>query len=135
MALRRLLPALPAVIVVDGCVWLPDGRPGLGAHLYESLARCAAVVGIAKRPFKGIGASDGVLPVLRGASRQPLFVTAAGMSSAAAAEAVRSMAGKHRIPDVVRMTDRRSREDTIPPAGRSGHRRVVIEKRREREGG
>ena len=45
MALRRLLPALPAVIVVDGYVWLPDGRPGLGAHLYESLARCAAVVG------------------------------------------------------------------------------------------
>jgi len=69
MALRHLLPALPAVIVVDGYVRLPDARPGLGAHLYESLARCAAVVGIAKRPFKGIGASDGVLPVLRGASR------------------------------------------------------------------
>jgi deoxyribonuclease V len=108
----RLLPALPAVIVVDGYVWLPDGRPGLGAHLYEALARCAAVVGIAKRPFEGIGESDCVLPVLRGALHQPLFVAAQGMSNAAAARAVRSMAGKHRIPDVVRMADRLSRERT-----------------------
>jgi hypothetical protein len=36
MAVLRLLPALPGVIVVDGYVWLPDGRPGLGAHLYEA---------------------------------------------------------------------------------------------------
>jgi len=111
MAVLRLLTALPDVIVVDGYVWLPDGRPGLGAHLYEALNRCATVVGIAKRPFTGVGASDCVLPVLRGASRQPLFVTARGMSNVAAATAVRTMAGEHRIPDVVRMADRLSRED------------------------
>jgi len=112
MTVLRLLPALPAVIVVDGYVWLPDGRPGLGVYLYEALVRCAAVVGIAKRPFEGVGASDCVLPVLRGASRQPLFVTAQGMANAVAAMAVRTMAGKHRIPDMVRMADRLSREDT-----------------------
>jgi deoxyribonuclease V len=116
LAVLRLLPALPALVIIDGYVWLPpDGRPGLGAHVYEALARRITVVGIAKRPFDGVEACDCVWPILRGASRQPLFVTAAGMTNAAAAVAVRAMAGKHRIPDMVRMADRLAREGTIAP--------------------
>jgi endonuclease V-like protein UPF0215 family len=40
------------------------------------------------------------LPPLR-----PLFVTATGMPSAAAADLVRRMAGRHRLPDALRRAD------------------------------
>jgi deoxyribonuclease V len=46
------------------------------------------------------------VPVVRGASRNPLFVTAVGMAPDVAAGHVRAMAGKHRIPDIVRIVDR-----------------------------
>ncbi len=92
-------------VVVDGHVWLQAGRPGLGAHLHQALGGGTAVVGVAKSAFR-----DGVaLPVLRGASRQPLFVTAAGMEPALAAELVRGMHGPHRIPTLLKRADRLAR--------------------------
>ena len=52
------------VVVIDGYVWLgPGGEPGLGGHLYAALGRTAAVVGVAKSPFKG---AAWAAPVLRG---------------------------------------------------------------------
>lgn len=110
LAVLSLAPALPDTVVVDGYVWLPPGhRPGLGAHLYEALGRQAAVVGIAKSAFAGVESSPAVMAVLRGASRNPLFVTAAGLAPEIAAQRVRNMAGEHRIPDLVRLADRLSR--------------------------
>src|SRR5262249_50979417 len=47
VALVQELPALPDILVVDGYVWLGEGAPGLGAHLFEALDRRVAVVGIA----------------------------------------------------------------------------------------
>jgi deoxyribonuclease V len=106
----RLLPSLPDTAVVDGYVWLSSKRrPGLGAYLYEALGRCVPVIGIAKTAFVGAQSCDAVAPVLRGNSRKPLFVTAAGIELAAARQAVRRMAGKHRIPEMMRIADRLSR--------------------------
>jgi deoxyribonuclease V len=51
------------------------------------------------------------VPVVRGASVKPLFVTAAGMPSADAADLVRRMAGRYRLPDALR------RADTLARAG------------------
>lgn len=106
-ALLAQLDALPACVVVDGHVWLDgDGRPGLGARLWESLQRRVAVVGVAKTRFVDTPAEA---EVLRGAGARPLYVTAAGMDPALARAAVARMAGAHRLPDVLKRADRLAR--------------------------
>jgi len=110
---RRELPCLLPVIeraaasnpistvLVDGHVWLREGEPGLGHHLWGALGRGIAVVGVAKRPFR-----DGVaLEVTRGASTTPLYVSAAGVDATEAATFVRRMHGPHRIPTMLRLVD------------------------------
>lgn len=101
------LDATPATVIVDGYVWLGVSRPGLGAHLYEALERRAAVVGVAKTRFHG--ADGAAVPVLRGESKEPLFVSAAGMSVDDAARAIAQMAGPHRVPTLLKRVDRLSR--------------------------
>src|SRR5262249_5072784 len=80
---RRELPCLldvpargpqPDVIVVDGYVWLGGGAAGLGAHLHAAVG--GVVVGVAKTRYMS---ATGVVPVCRGASRSPLFVSAVGV--------------------------------------------------------
>lgn len=118
LSVLRLLPALPEIIVVDGYVWLSVGRAGLGAHLYEALGRRVPVVGVAKTAFVGARSCDIVAKVLRGRSRKPLFVSAAGITLDAATQGVRRLAGKHRIPEMIRIADRlsrsRVRRDSLP---------------------
>ncbi len=111
---ERELPPLRAVLagvtgiellVVDGYVDLdPDGRPGLGAYVHAELG--IPVIGVAKTRF---AAATHALPVIRGQSARPLYVTAAGMPAADAAELVRRMSGKFRMPDALRRVDALSR--------------------------
>ena len=54
------------------------------------------------------------MPVVREPSVRPLFVTAAGMPAADAADLVRQMAGRYRLPDALRRADTLARTD--PPA-------------------
>jgi deoxyribonuclease V len=109
----REMPALRAVmnvlgdqrrltlIVVDAYVDLdPDGRPGLGAHVHAEFG--VPVIGVAKSAFK---TATHAIPVLRGGSARPLFVTSAGLPRAHAADLVRAMAGPFRLPDVLRRVD------------------------------
>jgi deoxyribonuclease V len=113
---RRELPALLAIlsepplppgttIVVDGYVWLGEERPGLGAHLWRALGERHAVVGVAKTRFTGAAA----LEVLRGRSRRPLFVTAAGLAPAEAAAGVAAMHGADRVPTLLTRADQLAR--------------------------
>jgi deoxyribonuclease V len=51
------------------------------------------------------------VPVMPGSSVRPLFVTAAGMPAAAAADLGRRMAGRYRLPGALR------RADTLALAG------------------
>jgi len=81
-------------------------RPGLGAHRYEALRRCVAVIGAAESRFVK---AEPVEPVLRGRSRSPLYVTAVGMDVAQAARHIRSMHGPHRIPTLLKRVDQLSR--------------------------
>jgi deoxyribonuclease V len=106
---RRELPCLlgvlargprPDVVVVDGYAWLGEGEPGLGAHLHAAIG--GVVVGVAKRRFAS--ATDAVA-VLRGTSRVPLFVSAAGVSAEVAAGWVAAMHGPHRIPTLLKEVD------------------------------
>jgi deoxyribonuclease V len=107
--LLKVLAAVPEpleAVVIDGYVWLGEARPGLGAHLYEALGRRLPVVGVAKTAFHAHVA----VPVLRGESRRPLFVTAVGMEVSAAAEHVRRMHGASRIPTLLGRVDRLCRD-------------------------
>lgn len=110
---RRELPCLLAVlnkapaplttVVVDGYVWLADEtRPGLGAHLYEALGRTVPVVGVAKTQFlSAVVARE----VVRGDSKRPLYVTAAGVAVDVATANVARMHGPYRIPTVLKRVD------------------------------
>jgi deoxyribonuclease V len=110
--LRAVIPAADelALIVVDGYVDLdPDGRPGLGAHVHAEFG--VPVVGVAKTPF---GTATHAARVLRGLSSRPLYVTAAGMTTADAVVLVTEMAGRFRLPDALKRVDRLARGLELP---------------------
>ena len=113
----RELPCLLAVlqqagqdfetILIDGFVHLqPEVGKGLGMHLYESLDYPAAVIGIAKRQLK---VAEQFLPILRGRSKRPLYISAIGCSLDHAARSVASMHGPHRIPTLLKLVDQCAR--------------------------
>jgi deoxyribonuclease V len=114
---ERELPAIQAVLaagpslellVVDGYVDLePGGRPGLGAYVHRATG--VPVIGVAKTAFQP---ATHAVTVRRGGALRPLFVTAAGLPSAAAAEFVAAMAGRYRLPDALRRVDALSRGAT-----------------------
>lgn len=96
------------VIVIDGYVQLGRQRPGLGMKLFESLNERTPVIGVAKNPFSG---TDSAIGILRGDSKRPLFVTAVGIDTFEAASCIESMYGKHRIPTLLKHTDRLARRN------------------------
>ena len=105
--LRAVVPSSAgiALIVIDGYVDLdPGGRPGLGAYVHAEYG--APVIGVAKTRFRT--ATHAAL-VFRGQSSRPLYVTAAGMAVAEAADVVREMAGQFRLPDALKLADRLAR--------------------------
>jgi deoxyribonuclease V len=115
---RRELPCLlgvlgqlsttPRVHIVDGFVWLDRAQtPGLGGHLWKALGERGAVIGVAKNPLRG--GSPEALAVTRGRSARPLYVSAAGMPMEQAAEVIRGMHGKARIPTLLGRVDRLAR--------------------------
>jgi deoxyribonuclease V len=103
------------VLVIDGYVWLGEERPGLGVHLYEALGRRLPVIGVAKTSFHSTHLA---VPVLRGQSQRPLFVTAVGMDSQAAAQCIQRMHGDSRLPTLLKRVDRLCREAS-PGSARS----------------
>jgi deoxyribonuclease V len=112
---RRELPPLRTVLedslsgmkllIVDGYVDLdPSGKPGLGAHAHAEFG--VPVIGVAKTRF---ATATHAVPVVRGQSGKPLFITAAGLPVENAAALVRSMSGNYRLPDALRRVDQLAR--------------------------
>ena len=93
-------------VLVDGFVWLGEGRPGLGARLYEAIGGAYPVVGVAKNPFRGAPAAA----ITRGGSARPLYITAVGLATSDAAARVESRHGPHRIPTLLKAVDRLCRD-------------------------
>jgi deoxyribonuclease V len=126
---RRELPCLSAVldrppatlqaVIVDGYVWLGPERGGLGFHLFEALGRQVPVVGVAKTRFANDGTT--AVPVLRGKSERPLFVTSVGIPVVEAAERILAMHGSFRIPTLLKEVDGIARQSeyaaAVPRAG------------------
>jgi deoxyribonuclease V len=107
-----------SLLVVDGYADLdPGGRPGLGAHAHAELG--IPVIGVAKTAFR---TAVHAVPVLRGTSVRPLFVTAAGMPRDEAADLVRHMAGPYRLPDAMRRADTLAHTG-LPAAGLADRQR------------
>ncbi len=106
LAVLKSLPDSPQVVIIDGYVWLGKQKPGLGAHLHQALDKQATVIGVAKTQFSG---AEPVELVMRGQSRTPLYVTAAGMDLATAASHIQAMHGPHRIPTLLKRVDQLSR--------------------------
>jgi len=101
--LRAVLDTLSGLglLVMDGYADLdPGGRPGLGAHAHAESG--IPVIGVAKSRFR---TATHAIPVVRGSSLRPLFVTAAGMPRADAADLVRHMSGRYPLPDALRRAD------------------------------
>jgi deoxyribonuclease V len=116
--LRELSPLLAVVrkieqdvdvYVIDGyCHLSAERAPGLGAYLDEALHHNAAIVGAAKNRYRQ---TRHAVEVLRGRSRRPLFVTSIGIGYDVAGRHVASMAGRHRIPDMLKAVDLLSRAE------------------------
>jgi deoxyribonuclease V len=114
LAVLKSLPDSPQVVIIDGYVGLGRQKPGLGSHLYEALDRHVPVIGVAKTHFVG---AEPVALVTRGRSRNPLYVTAAGIDVADAASNIKAMHGPYRIPTMLKRVDQLSRRHgdlTVP---------------------
>jgi deoxyribonuclease V len=93
----------------------PDRRPagqGAGEQASRDAEFGIPMTAVAKSRFH---TATHAVPVVRGSSVRPLFVTAAGMPAADAADLVWHTAGRYRPPDALRGADTLARAD--PPAG------------------
>ncbi|NNG01395.1 MAG: endonuclease V [Desulfobacteraceae bacterium] len=107
MGLLGTFDVNPDIIVIDAyCHLSQSGEPGLGMHLYVSMDHRFPVIGVAKNRFRG---TTHALEILRGNSKKPLFVTAAGISLDEAGQYIASMHGDHRIPTMIKLADSLSR--------------------------
>ncbi|MGE5430369.1 MAG: endonuclease V [Syntrophomonadaceae bacterium] len=108
LELLKKLNESPETIVIDGYVWLGrEKKDGLGGRLYKALNKKIPVIGVAKSPFKDTPES---LKLFRGKSFRPLFITSAGIDLEEAKTYISHMHGQNRIPTLLKMADRLSRE-------------------------
>lgn len=97
-----------SAILVDSHVFVSNKKDyGLGGHLWESLGEVIPIVGVAKRSFHNT--EKVTIPVTRGKSTNPLYVSAVGMEVQDAARLVEGMKGTYRIPDILKTLDQLSR--------------------------
>lgn len=95
-------------IVIDGYVWLDEnGKKGLGGYLTESLESEIPIIGVAKNSFNR---GEHAIAIQRGDSQKLLYVTSAGISKEEAAEFIKSMHGKFRLPTLIKAVDTAARE-------------------------
>lgn len=107
--LNKIDPVNIEAIIVDGYVFLDDeGKLGLGGHLYSALQSKTPVIGVTKSNFKTIEKLK--RPLLRGDSGNHLFITAIGIDIELAKENVKQMDGQFRIPTLLKVLDRMTKE-------------------------
>ncbi|OOQ59312.1 endonuclease V [Mucilaginibacter pedocola] len=98
-----------STIIVDGNVYIDNaGSYGLGGKLWEALDGTIPVIGVAKTSFKNT--EEKVIPVLRGQSQNPLYVSAIGMDVTEAAALIKGMQGEYRMPDILKQVDTATKE-------------------------
>ena len=107
--LKQVDLASITAIIIDGFVVLDDeGALGLGGYLYDTLHQKIPVIGVAKNNFARINTLK--IPVYRGDSKKPLYITAKGIDLQKAASLVQDMHGEFRFPTLLKEVDRLGRE-------------------------
>lgn len=96
-------------IIIDGYVVLDnEGKLGLGGYLYAHLDQQIPVIGVAKSKFTLN--EQLALPLFRGDSKRPLFISAKGIELNTAFEYIKSMHGKFRMPTLLQVLDTESKK-------------------------
>lgn len=97
-------------IIVDGYVYTTNEKAfGLGAHLYYALKKKVPIIGLAKKPFFKIEKT--CRPIFRGESKKALFISTIDYNEELAFERILGMAGKNRIPIILKHLDSLTKED------------------------
>lgn len=97
------------MIIVDGYVYLDDyNKYGLGGHLYESLNRKIPIIGVAKTNFASN--KENKVELLRGKSKNPLYITSIGIEIETAKKNISKMFGNYRIPTLLKELDKLTKE-------------------------
>lgn len=111
LALLKTIEEPITYILVDGYVWLNnDQKPGLGAYLHKALDPKIPIIGVAKNAFKQ--ENKYAVPIYRGESTKPLYITSEGISVEEAQTYIQHMAGDYRIPTLLKKVDNLCREWT-----------------------
>lgn len=106
--LSSIDPNILQTIIIDGYVYLnDDNKYGLGAYLYDSLEQKTPIIGVAKTPFHDN--KKNVVEVFRGASKNPLYISAIGMDVNLASEFVIKMHGDFRFPSLLKTLDQETK--------------------------
>lgn len=96
-------------IIIDGFVYLDDHmKPGLGKHLYDALNSEIPVIGVAKTNFATVEKYK--LPLKRGSSETPLYISSVGIDMNKAYDLIRKMDGEYRIPTLLKKVDTLTRQ-------------------------
>ncbi len=107
--IKKLNPEDIELIVIDGFVYLSDdNKKGLGAYLYESLNQKVPIIGVAKTDFISLNSNKRLL--LRGESKNPLYITAIGIDLDKATSNIQLMHGEFRIPTLLKRLDMITKE-------------------------
>ena len=96
-------------IIVDGHVFIDNNKTfGLGGHLWKSLKEEIPIIGVAKRSFHDTAQVS--IPVLRGTSTNPLYVSSIGIAIEEAVKNIQHMHGQYRIPTILKALDQLTRK-------------------------
>jgi deoxyribonuclease V len=96
-------------LIVDGYVFLDSaGKKGLGYYVFEHFNKKIPIIGVAKSHF--FDNDKFVLPILRGESKNPLYITAIGMELYEAADCIEKMDGSFRMPTLLKQLDTLTKE-------------------------
>ncbi|MEL6140358.1 MAG: endonuclease V [Bacteroidota bacterium] len=93
------------LIIIDGYVDLQPAHPGLGAYLADALGGKIPIIGVAKSYFRDTDA----VPILRGKSQTPLYISARGIAKKEAADFIIQLPGPYRMPDFLKAVDSATR--------------------------
>jgi deoxyribonuclease V len=97
---------------IDAYCHLSDSKePGLGQYLFQELPPNSVVIGVAKNRFQ---TTTHAFELHRGGSKRPFFITSIGIEYYQAADFIKSMAGDHRIPTLLKTVDGLSGSNSGP---------------------
>lgn len=103
-------------IIIDGYALL--GKEGhcintLGVALHQELRNLGYdqinIIGVAKTKYHDKSLMEYCIPIFRGSAINPIYVSSIGINSKEAASNIKSMHGKNKIPELLKLVDRVSK--------------------------